>query len=68
MMVARLQKLCDTDCEKLALNYVKSCLKCIPATEEYKEVQQNMYDMYLALLLCFDKVQECVVEVNYCYY
>lgn len=60
VVVLRLINLCDANCPDLALNYAKSCLRCLPP----KETRQQVHDIYLALFLILDEMDECIEEMR----
>lgn len=65
IMTVRLQKLCDTDCEELALNYAESCLRCIPVESvAYKETRTLVLDINLGLLVSLGKTNEFINKVS----
>ncbi|XP_063704793.1 uncharacterized protein LOC134834156 [Culicoides brevitarsis] len=65
MMLIRLQKLCDTNCEELALNYSESCLRCIREdVEEFSTLRTHIYDQNLAMLVSLDKTDEFMQKVE----
>lgn len=65
IMTVRLQKLCDTDCEELALNYSESCLRCVPSdVVSHKSTRQLIFDINLALLVNFGKTNEYINKVR----
>lgn len=65
IMTVRLQKLCDTDCEELALNYAESCLRCIPADSvEHKETRRLLFEIHLGLLVSLGKTNEYINKVS----
>lgn len=65
IMTVRLQKLCDTDLEKLALKYSESCLRCIPDdTVPYKDTRNLVFDINLGLLVSLGKTNEFVEKVS----
>uniref|UniRef100_A0A336M5S8 CSON011249 protein n=1 Tax=Culicoides sonorensis TaxID=179676 RepID=A0A336M5S8_CULSO len=67
IMTVRLQKLCDTDLEELALNYSNSCLRCIPSSSSDKILNETrilVSDINLALLSSLGKTNEFISKIE----
>lgn len=71
VLMMRLELLCESRCEDLAMKLAEVCLRCLhlPGSRFRENVQESQLDyirdIYLALLFRFKRSQDIIAEVRF---